>query len=297
MTIPLAQFRYDGKKGLKLAKLETEIHDLYASESEYAQMLAESQREMAEVVSMMAAHNRYGFLVVVQAMDAAGKDGTIRHVMSGVSPADVRVETFKRPTSTELDHDYLWRHQLVLPQRGHLTLFNRSYYEEVLAVRIHPEWLTTSQRLPEERTHPLKKVWKQRYEDIANFEKYLHRNGIRVLKFFLNVSKKEQGKRLVERIEDPSKNWKFEEQDIHEREHWDAYQQAYEDAINATATKAAPWYVIPADDKKNMRLVVGRVIASELKKLKMSYPSSSPERQAQLKKFIAVIRQQDESSK
>ena len=286
-------FRYDGSAAFEIKKAATKIKDLYADKGEYETLLGEFRQEMDALQSLMYAHNRYGLLIVLQAMDAAGKDGTIKHVLSGVNPVGIQIESFKRPTETELEHDFLWRHQLALPERGRITFFNRSYYEEVLVVKVHPEILTKGQRLPLELTKDPKKVWQQRYEDMANFEQYLHRNGIRVLKIFLHVSKQEQGKRLIERIEDPAKNWKFEEQDVKEREHWDHYQTAYEEAINATAAKHAPWYVVPADDKKNMRLIVGEIIVEELKKMDMSYPESTPERQTALKKLIETIRQQD----
>jgi PPK2 family polyphosphate:nucleotide phosphotransferase len=191
-----------------------------------------------------------------------------------------------------LGHDFLWRTNLVLPQRGTITIFNRSYYEEVLVVKVQPEILTQSQRLPAELTEDLDKLWKHRYSDIRNLEKYLFRNGIRVIKFFLNVSKEEQAERLIERIEDPSKNWKFEEQDVKVRDKWNEYMQAYEDCINETASKKAPWFVIPADDKKNLRLIVGKIIAEELKKMNMTYPESGPQRTEELRHFIDIINNQ-----
>ena len=286
-------FLYDGSEAFEIEKAPTKIKDLYADKGEYETLLGEFRKEMDGLQSLMYAHNRYGLLIILQAMDAAGKDGTIKHVLSGVNPIGIQIESFKKPTETEIEHDFLWRHQLMLPKRGRMTFFNRSYYEEVLVVKIHPEILTKGQRLPIELTQDPKKVWQQRYEDMANFEQYLHRNGIRVLKIFLHVSKEEQGKRLIERIEDPAKNWKFEEQDVKERERWDDYQAAYEEAINATATNHAPWYVVPADDKKNTRLIVGKIIVETLKKMDMNYPESTPERQAALKKLIETIRQQD----
>ena len=293
MKLNLAPFCNDGSAKFDIKKTATKISDLYEDKADYESLLAECSQQIDELQSLMYAHNRYGLLVVLQAMDAAGKDGTIKHVLSGVNPVGVRIESFKRPNDTELEHDFLWRHQLVLPERGRITVFNRSYYEEVLVVKVHPQILTQAQRLPAELTQDLPKIWQQRYEDIANFEQYLHRNGIRVLKVFLNVSKQEQGQRLIERIEDPTKNWKFEEQDIKERERWDDYQAAYQAAINTTATPNAPWYVLPADDKKNMRLILGKIIIEELKKMDMSYPESTPERQAELKKLIEIIKKQD----
>jgi len=293
MKLNLVPFCYDGSSKFEVEKTATKISDLYEDKVAYEDLLAALRQQMGDLQSLMYAHNRYGLLVVLQAMDAAGKDGTIKHVLSGVNPVGVRIESFKRPNDTELEHDFLWRHQLVLPERGHITVFNRSYYEEVLVVKVRPQILTQAQRLPAELTQDLSKIWQQRYEDIANFEQYLYRNGTRVVKVFLNVSKQEQGQRLIERIEDPAKNWKFEEQDIKEREHWDDYQKAYQEAINATATPTAPWYVVPADDKKNMRLILGKIIVEELKKMDMAYPESTPQRQAELKKLIEIIKNQD----
>ena len=287
------QYRVDGTQKFDIKKAKTRLKDIYDSKQEYESMLAESAREMDELQSMMYAHNRYGLLVIFQAMDAAGKDGTIKHVLSGVNPVGVKIHSFKRPSETELGHDFLWRTNAVLPQRGTITIFNRSYYEEVLVVKVDPSILLNSQRLPLELTSDLDKVFKHRYSDIKNMEKYLHHNGIRVVKFFLNVSKEEQAERLIERIEDPSKNWKFEEQDVKVREQWDEYMKAYEDCINETASKKAPWFVVPADDKKNLRLTVGKIIVEELKKMDMSYPDSSPERASELHHFIDVINGQN----
>lgn len=285
-------YRYDGSKKFDISKAQTRFKDIYADKAEYEAMQEESAKELDELQSMMYAHNRYGLLVIFQAMDAAGKDGTIKHVLSGVNPIGVKIHSFKRPTETELGHDFLWRTNLVLPQRGTITIFNRSYYEEVLVVKVQPEILTQSQRLPEELTEDLEKLWKHRYSDIRNLEKYLYRNGIRVIKFFLNVSKEEQAERLIERIEDPSKNWKFEEQDVKVRDKWAEYMQAYQDCINETASKKAPWYVVPADDKKNLRLIVAKIVTEELKKMKMSYPESGPARTEELRHFIDIINAQ-----
>lgn len=289
-------YRYDGSKKFDISKAKTRSKDIYADKAEYEAMQNESAKELDELQSMMYAHNRYGLLVIFQAMDAAGKDGTIKHVLSGVNPVGVKIHSFKRPTETELGHDFLWRTNQVLPQRGTITIFNRSYYEEVLVVKVQPEILTQSQRLPVELTEDLDKLWKHRYSDIRNLEKYLYRNGIRVIKFFLNVSKEEQAERLIERIEDPSKNWKFEEQDVKVRDQWSEYMQAYEEAINETASKKAPWFVIPADDKKNLRLIVGKIIAEELKKMNMTYPESGPQRTEELRHFIDIINEQTKQS-
>jgi len=287
-------FRVDGTEKFDIKKASTTFKDIYDDKAEYESMLADFVEQLDELQSKMYAHNRYGLLIIFQAMDAAGKDGTIKHVLSGVNPVGVKIHSFKRPTDTELGHDFLWRTNNVLPQRGTITIFNRSYYEEVLVVKVDPDILKNAQRLPVELTEDLGKVWDQRYSDIKNLEKYLYRNGIRVIKFFLNVSKKEQADRLIERIEDPNKNWKFEEQDVKVRDQWDEYQQAYQDAINETATKKSPWFVIPADDKKNTRLIVGEIIIEELKKMDMDYPEVSPERAEELQRFIKIIRDQNE---
>ena len=287
------EYRVDGTQKFQIKKAKTRHKDIYKDKEEYEEMQANSAKELDVLQSMMYAHNRYGLLVIFQAMDAAGKDGTIKHVLAGVNPVGVKIHSFKRPTDTELGHDYLWRTNLVLPQRGTITIFNRSYYEEVLVAKVNPEIITSSQRLPVELTEDMDKLWKHRYSDIRNLEKYLYRNGIRVIKFFLNVSKEEQASRLIERIEDPSKNWKFEEQDVQVRGQWDEYMQAYEDCINNTATKKSPWYVVPADDKKNLRLMVSNIIEEELKKMDMSYLESGPERSEELHHFIDVIKAQN----
>lgn len=293
MKVNPNDFRYDGNREFKLNELDTKIDDLYKDKDDYKDILADNADELDDLQSMMYAHNRYGLLVIFQAMDAAGKDGTLKRVFAGVNPIGVKVHSFKRPSENELEHDFMWRTSLLLPQRGSITVFNRSYYEEVLVVKVHPEIVTNVQRLPHELTENMYNFWEQRYQDIENFESYLYHNGIRVVKFFLNVSKKEQAERLIARIDDPDKNWKFEEGDVKEREFWDDYQQAYEEAINATATETAPWYVIPADDKKNMRLIVGQIIAEELKKMDMKYPESDEKRHEELQRFVKTIEGQN----
>lgn len=286
-------FIFNGKGKFSIKNTKTKVKDFYEDKEDYEVALKEMQQKMDELQDKMYAHNRYGLLVVFQALDAAGKDGTLKAVFSGVNPQGMKFYSFKRPTETELEHDFLWRTNAQLPERGTITVFNRSYYEEVLVVKVHPEILINSQRIPAEQTTDLEKVWEHRYEDIANLEKYLFRNGIPTIKFFLNVSKSEQANRLIERIEDPSKNWKFQEDDVKERNFWDDYQKAYEDAINATATEKCPWYIIPADDKKNMRLIVAKVVVEHLEKLKINYPESDTTRQQELKKLINVIRNQE----
>lgn len=293
--IDIDDFKFDGKSKFSIKKSETKVKDFYEDKEDYAIALKSLQTELDELQEKMFAHNRYGLLVIFQAMDAAGKDGTLKAVFSGVNPQGMRIYSFKRPTETELEHDFLWRTNMQLPERGTITVFNRSYYEEVLVVKVHPEILLNTQRLPAEISDNLEKVWENRYEDISNLEKYLIRNGIQVVKFFLNVSKIEQSERLIERIEDPTKNWKFEEQDVKEREFWNDYQSAYEDAINATSTEQCPWYIIPADDKKNMRLIVASILAEKLKSLDMDFPESDAARQKTLKGLIDKIRSQDNS--
>ncbi|WP_020596340.1 PPK2 family polyphosphate kinase [Spirosoma panaciterrae] len=286
------RFRYDGEKSLKIKKAPTKVDDLYEDDAHYEAILRQQAAEIDKWQERMFAHNRYGLLTVFQALDAAGKDGTIQHVFTGTNPAGVRVYSFKRPTDQELDHDFLWRSWRELPERGTIGIFNRSYYEEVLVVKVHPEILTQSQRLPEKTTEDLDKLFKHRYEAIRDMETFLHRNGFPTVKFYLHVSKQEQADRLIARIEDVEKNWKFEEGDVKERDFWDDYQEAYETCINETATDKAPWYVIPADDKKNMRLLVGRIIIDELKKLPIENPEPDEKRFKELQKLISVIKAQ-----
>ena len=240
--------------------------------AEAAELMEGAQAEMADLQDKLYAQDRWAVLLVLQAMDAAGKDGTIKHVMSGVNPQGCEVHSFKQPSTEELDHDFLWRAACRLPERGHIGIFNRSYYEEVLVVRVHPQ-LLTAQHLPESAS---KKPWKQRYESIRGFERHLAQNGTAIRKFFLHVSKEEQKARFLERLENPQKNWKFSPADVAERGHWDDYQQAYEDAIRTTATQSAPWYVIPADNKWFMRLMVSAAIIDCLRSLKLHYPKADP---------------------
>jgi PPK2 family polyphosphate:nucleotide phosphotransferase len=231
--------------------------------------LAMGVTALAELQDKLYAQDRWAVLLIFQAMDAAGKDGAIKHVMSGVNPQGCQVFSFKSPSAEDLDHDYLWRCMKCLPNRGHIGIFNRSYYEEVLAVRVHPEFLA-KQKLPEKLVG--KKIWEERFEDIRNFEKYLTRNGIVVRKFFLHVSKKEQKRRFLERIENSAKNWKFSANDAAERDFWDDYMDAYQELIQETATKDAPWYVVPADNKWFTRVVVAAAVIDALAELKLAYP-------------------------
>ena len=232
--------------------------------------LAAGVQALAELQDKLYAQDQWAVLLVFQAMDAAGKDGVIKHVMSGVNPQGCEVHSFKAPTSEELDHDYLWRCSKRVPERGRIGIFNRSYYEEVLVVRVHPQILR-KQKVPHELF--TKRIWDERHEDIRSFERYLGRNGVLVRKFFLNVSKQEQKKRFLERIDQPEKNWKFSTADSHERKHWNDYQRAYEDMIRATATEEAPWYVVPADHKWFSRLVVAAAVIDALNSLDLAYPT------------------------
>ncbi|QKZ11783.1 PPK2 family polyphosphate kinase [Spirosoma sp. KUDC1026] len=286
------RFRYDGTEKLSIDKAPTKVDDLYKDSDEYEDILRQQAAEIDKLQDELYAHNRFGLLVIFQALDAAGKDGTIQHVFTGTNPVGVKVASFKRPTDEELDHDFLWRSWRELPERGKIGIFNRSYYEETLVTKVHPEILTQSQRLPKESTEDLDKLFKHRFKAIRAMEKYLYQNGFPTVKFFLHVSKDEQADRLIARIQDLEKNWKFDEGDVKERNFWKEYQQAYEDTINKTARKRAPWYVIPADDKKNMRLLVGRVIIEELKKIPMDNVKPDKERFDELQTLIDVIRKQ-----
>ena len=234
--------------------------------------------ELAEYQDILYAQDTYALLLIFQAMDAAGKDGAIKHVMSGVNPQGCQVYSFKSPSAEELDHDYLWRTNKVMPERGRIGIFNRSYYEEVLVVRVHPELLDHQKIPPSAREN----IWKRRYDQINNMEKYLSENGVVILKFFLNVSKEEQKKRFLERIDRPEKNWKFSTADAKERAFWDNYQQAYEDCLNRTSTEWAPWFVVPADNKWFTRLTVSEIIVRTLKRLNLRYPEVSEERRQEL---------------
>ena len=248
------------------------------------EMLAKGVQWLAEEQDKFYADDRHSMLLVFQAMDAAGKDGTIRHVMSGVNPQGCQVFSFKQPSAEELDHDYLWRYQRCLPERGRIGIFNRSYYEEVLVVRVHPE-LLGSQRMPQGLVTG--KIWKERLADIAGFESYLARQGTIVLKFFLHVSRKEQKRRFLERLDQPGKNWKFSSADVTERGYWGDYMAAYEDAIRATASREAPWYVVPADNKWFTRLVVAAAIVEAFWKLDLAYPAVD---EAKVKELAAARR-------
>jgi PPK2 family polyphosphate:nucleotide phosphotransferase len=251
------------------------------SKKRYKKLLEEHIGALSALQRLHYASGRYALLLVFQGMDAAGKDGAIRHVMSGVNPQGCEVFSFKQPSSEELKHDFLWRTTCRLPERGRIGIFNRSYYEEVLVARVHPEILR-DEGIPPELLDE-KTIWKERYRSIVDLEEHLHRNGTQIVKVFLHLSKDEQRKRFLERIDEPDKNWKFSLSDSHERKYWKHYMKAYEDCLNATSTRDAPWYVVPADDKENARVIVSQIVLDALGKLKMAYPKTTAKRLLELK--------------
>jgi PPK2 family polyphosphate:nucleotide phosphotransferase len=258
------------------------------------ELIAESIKRMADLQERLYAQDRWSVLLVFQALDAAGKDSVIKHVMSGVNPQGCEVHAFKQPSSEELDHDFLWRTTNALPRRGHIGIFNRSYYEEVIVVRVHPE-LLAKQQLPRELMS--KNIWDERYDDINNFEMYLSRQGVLIRKFFLHVSRDEQKKRFLERLDEPEKNWKFSVADVHEREHFDDYMAAYEDAIRATASPWAPWYVVPADHKWFTRLVVASAVVDGLESLRPAFPTLDPQKKRELRDVRAALESEGRNSR
>jgi PPK2 family polyphosphate:nucleotide phosphotransferase len=280
MSIDLDDFRVQPGDKVKLDKWPVRIEPFYGSKEAYQKILGAHTKALSALQSRLYAHDRYAVLLIFQGMDAAGKDGAIQHVMSGVNPQGCAVWSFKQPSPEELKHDFLWRATCRLPERGQIGIFNRSYYEEVLIVRVHPEILR-GQGLPDELVDE-KAIWKERYRSIVDMEEHLYRNGTRVVKIFLHMSKGEQCKRFLARIDEPDKNWKFGLADIHEREYWKQYMKAYEKCLNATSTHHAPWYVVPADDKENARLIVSQIVLDALGKLQMAYPKPTPERRQEL---------------
>jgi PPK2 family polyphosphate:nucleotide phosphotransferase len=280
MKINSKDFRVPEGHEVDLKKWPTKVDPEYKSKEQYKKLLEEHVGQLSSQQQLLYASNRYAVLLIFQAMDAAGKDGAIRHVMSGVNPQGCQVFSFKHPSAAELEHDFLWRTTRDLPGRGKIGIFNRSYYEEVLIVRVHPEILS-SEGLPD-APHEEKAVWHDRYRSITNLERHLHENGTRIIKFFLHLPKDEQRKRLLARIDEPEKNWKFSTGDIAERKFWKQYMQAYEKCLNATSTRHAPWYVVPADDKENARLIVSRIVLDTLEELKMIYPKTSAKRRREL---------------
>jgi PPK2 family polyphosphate:nucleotide phosphotransferase len=282
----------DGKK-FRLKDFDPADTGHLHSQKHAKELLEQGIAEMAELQDKLYAQDRWGVLLIFQAMDAAGKDGAIKHVMSGVNPQGCQVYSFKVPSSEELNHDYLWRNMRRLPERGHIGIFNRSYYEEVLVVRVHPEAFK-QERIPPSLV--TKDIWKERFEDIKAFEDYLARNGIIVRKFFLNLSKKEQKKRFLARLDEPEKNWKFSSADIRERACWDDYMNAYEDVIAHTASKHAPWYVVPADNKWFTRVVVAAAIVDTLEDLKLAYPAVDPQQRKELNAARKLLERKSDDS-
>lgn len=274
-------FRVSSRAKVKLENYPTLVKPVYTSKKDYHKCLKEHVEELSARQCLHYASKRYALLLIFQAMDAAGKDGVIRHVMSGINPQGCQVFSFKHPSSEELEHDFLWRTTCSLPERGRIGIFNRSYYEDVLIVRVHPEILL-GQGIPKYQIEE-KDFWNERYHSIVNLEHHLHCNGTRIIKFFLHLSKGEQRKRFRKRIDTPEKNWKLSMADIEEREFWDQYMKAYEECLSATSTVEAPWYVVPADDKDNARLIVSQIILDTLKQLKLSYPKVDEDRRKELK--------------
>jgi PPK2 family polyphosphate:nucleotide phosphotransferase len=287
--IKIEDFRYAPGKSAKLSSIPTEIPDVYKNKDEYEDLMGEYTEKVQSLQDMLYAYDRYSLLLIFQGMDTAGKDGAIKHVMSGINVTGVQVFTFKRPSDMELDHDWMWRTTCCLPERGRIGIFNRSYYEEVLVVKVHPEILRNYQRIPKDLIADENKIWEDRYKDINNFEDFQHRNGCRVVKFFLNISKEEQKRRLLDRIDQPEKNWKMSLQDVEERKDWEKYMDCYQELLDKTSSPNSPWYVIPANDKKNARLIISRIILGELKSLDMHFPEVTDEFRAKLKAVKDVL--------
>jgi PPK2 family polyphosphate:nucleotide phosphotransferase len=286
MKIDSKDFRVTGKK-VNLSKWPTIVKPVYQSKEQYQELLASHVKQLSSLQQLHYASHRYALLLIFQGMDAGGKDGAIRHVMSGVNPQGCEVFSFKQPSANELEHDFLWRTTCVLPERGRIGIFNRSYYEEVLVVRVHPEILR-SQGLPEELRDE-KTIWEERFRSIVDLESHLYRNGTRIIKFFLHLSKDEQRKRFLERIDEPDHNWKFSTADIHERKYWKDYMKAYEECLNATSTHHAPWYIVPADDKENARLIVSQIVLDTFNDVKMAYPKTTPKRRRELESIRKLL--------
>ena len=281
MKINSKDFRVRPGSKVELKEWPTSVKPFFQSKKQYQKLLKEHVETLSSLQQLHFASDRYALLLIFQGMDAGGKDGAIRHVMSGVNPAGCQVWSFKQPSANDLQHDFLWRTTFRLPERGQIGIFNRSYYEEVLVVRVHPEILR-NQGLAEELRDE-KNIWEERYRSIIDLESHLYRNGTRTIKMFLHLSKDEQRKRFLERIDEPEKNWKFSLADIHERKYWKDYMQAYEACLHATSTHHAPWYVVPADDKENARLIVSEIVIDALRELKMAYPKTTAKRRRELK--------------
>jgi PPK2 family polyphosphate:nucleotide phosphotransferase len=280
MKIDIKDFRVPQGKKVELDKWPTQVKPVYKSKKEYKALLEKQVEELSAQQRIHYASNQYAVLLIFQAMDAAGKDGAIRHVMSGVNPQGCQVFSFKHPSAMELEHDFLWRTTQALPERGRIGIFNRSYYEEVLIVRVHPDILQ-AQNIPDRLLNE-QTFWQDRYRSIVDIEEHLHRNGTRIIKFFLHLSEEEQRKRFLDRIDDPDKNWKFSDADMTERKFWKQYMQAYEECMSATSTSNSPWYVVPADDKENARLIISEIVLDTFKSLKLAYPKVSAEHKREL---------------
>jgi PPK2 family polyphosphate:nucleotide phosphotransferase len=280
MKISTKDFRVREGDEVNLRKRPTKVDPVYKSKAQYRKLLAQHVAKLSDRQQLLYASNSHAILLIFQAMDAAGKDGAIRHVMSGVNPQGCQVFSFKHPSAAELEHDFLWRTTRDLPERGRIGIFNRSYYEEVLITRVHPEILR-GEGLPD-AAHDDKDLWRHRYRSIRDLEKHLHSNGTRIVKIFLHLSEDEQRRRFLARIDEPEKNWKFSMADIQERKFWKAYMKAYENCLGATSTDSSPWYVVPADDKENARLIVSQIVLDTFDDLKMAYPKTNDERRREL---------------
>ncbi len=279
----------DHNKVIDLDKWPTRVEPYYESEDKYEQIIKTHVKEMGSLQTLLYASNKYSILIIFQALDAAGKDSAIKHVMSGVNPQGCHVYSFKHPSQTEQEHDFLWRTTAYLPERGKIGIFNRSYYEEVLIVRVHPEILQ-SEGVTYESIIDLQQIWQDRYRSIRDLEAHLHRNGTRIIKFFLHISKDKQRERFLKRIDDPEKNWKLSTADVEERKFWRDYVKAYEDCLSYTSTTDSPWYIVPADDKENTHVIVSHIILDTLKGLKMSYyPKLSPQRKEELQRLRKAL--------
>ncbi|MCQ3829292.1 polyphosphate kinase 2 family protein [Microbulbifer elongatus] len=285
MEIDWGKVRFEGDKRYRKGACATRMTPLYRDKKDYKKKIRQLRKAIDERQRVMYAHDRYSLLSIFQALDAAGKDGTIRAVFNGVNPHGVEITSFKRPSETELEHNFLWRTSVAMPRRGNIGVFNRSYYEEVLVCRVHPELVTQYQKIPGEQTRDLDALFASRFEAIRTMERYTADNGTVTLKFFLNLSRDEQRTRFLSRIDEPDKNWKFSEADLKERRYWDQYQDAFEDMINETATPHAPWFVVPADDKMNMRLIVASAVLQALNEMEMRYPKVSEARRKALREY------------
>jgi PPK2 family polyphosphate:nucleotide phosphotransferase len=285
LVIDWEKIRFDGSNKFYIGRSDTRIEPIYKNGKDYRKQIRALRDKIDAKQRMMYAHDRYSLLAIFQAMDAAGKDGTIRAVFSGVNPHGVEIHSFKRPSERELDHNFLWRTSIAMPARGHIGVFNRSYFEEVLVCRVHPEIVTEYQKMPGSDTRDLDTLFRDRFEAIRAYERYSADNGTLIVKFFLNISRDEQRERFLSRIDEPHKNWKFSENDIRERAFWDDYKAAFQDAINETAAPYAPWFVVPADDKRTMRLIVAQAVLDALEQMDMHYPHVSLERAEELRLY------------